>query len=141
MLFSYSDPTAALPGFTRCLQGINGDMTNAFESISHQYYVPYDNSKGGSSSLYSHTVLPQNLFFLLLLFGNLEKKTKKNQEDLISPAQVMDCSKTNAVSGGRWDIFSENKPLNKGQPCFPNTSNPFTEIEACGRLQNHAKKM
>lgn len=116
-------------------------MTNAFESISHQYYVPYDNSKGGSSSLYSHTVLPQNLFFLLLLFGNLEKKTKKNQEDLISPAQVIDCSKTNAVSGGRWDIFSENKPLNKGQPCFPNTSNPFTEIEACGQLQNHAKKM
>lgn len=84
---------------------------------------------------------PKTYFFYCCSLETWKKKQKKTQEDLISPAQVMDCSKTNAVSGGRWDIFSENKPLNKGQPCFPNTSNPFTEIEACGRLQNHAKKM
>lgn len=141
MLFSYSDPTAALPGFTCCLQGINGDMTNAFENISHRYYFPYDNSKGGLSSSLHPCIPPPKLFlfFFSVALWKLGRK-KKKQQDLISPTQVMDCSKTNAISGGRWDIFSENKPLNKGQPCFPNTSNPFTKIEECGWLQNHEKK-
>lgn len=42
----------------------------------------------------------------------------------------MDYSQTNVVSEGRWEIFSEYKHLNKGQPCFPNISNPFTKIGA-----------
>ncbi|OPJ58799.1 hypothetical protein AV530_000549 [Patagioenas fasciata monilis] len=37
--------------------------------------------------------------------------------------QVMDRSQTNAGLEGKWEIFSEYKHLNKGQPCFPKCSN------------------